>query len=79
VTPYPMVTVVRPLAAGRPAPPGSTPASCPYCGRPVWRLDLEDTLPAGYAVGACADCALRRGSHQREMDAERAAREARLN
>jgi hypothetical protein len=72
-------TVCRPLAANlADAPAGATLGPCPYCGEPCYRLALEpDPLPEGW-VAACTLCALKRSSHQREMDQRKAEREARV-
>jgi hypothetical protein len=78
---YGAQTVIRPRweSTGR-RPPGATEAMCPYCGCGVWAMPAEAPLAAASVPGgftfACAECALKRGSHQREMDASRAAREA---
>lgn len=71
----PKFTIARPLKRNIPdGIPGATLSTCQYCGAECWRLAIEpDPLPPGYAA-ACTECALRRGTHQREMDAKLAER-----
>jgi hypothetical protein len=73
---YGHTTLCRPLVANVPAPPaGWTRATCPYCGAACWATAIEPRpLPPGWCA-ACTNCALRRGSHQAEMDRERYERE----
>jgi hypothetical protein len=70
-------TVARPRVEYVPvAPEGATLSECPYCGCQCWQLALEKkvSMPGGFTA-ACSLCAMKRGSHQREMDEARAARE----
>ncbi len=74
-------TVCRPLVENVPmaGEAGWVETICPYCGKPCWRTNLEECLPAdGSWTAACTACALKRGHHQREMDRARAEREAKL-
>jgi hypothetical protein len=75
---YGCLTIMRPLLSnvleGR---PGWALVDCPYCGRPCWKIHLEPAIMPADTTAACTECALRRGRHQREMDAARYARELR--
>jgi hypothetical protein len=74
-------TLARIMEANFPDPPdpGAVLVECDYCGRGCWKRPIEpDPLPPG-VTPACTVCAIRRASHQREMDRERARREALRN
>lgn len=75
---YGHTTVCRPLVSNVPnPPPGWARATCPWCGAACWATSMEPhPLPDGW-VAACTNCALKRGTRQREMDRERFERENR--
>jgi hypothetical protein len=72
---YGPYTICRQRLDNIPAMAGATLTACPYCGCHCWKTDLEtDPLPPN-TTAACTACALKRGSHQREMDEAREKKE----